>query len=209
MLVQQSGQQYLPDFNRRRAGTGRLPEVNNGRYYPGTPRIPALESAGCPEQNPPLHRQRDAAAGSVPRHLREKLPQLQVEYFPEKPAEYRLNHPVGALLLSYAGSRFDRPDDTGAVIQSQTIQLCVTVVFRQLNGKKGAINVLDAVRRILGGHTPPGCRRRIWLTREVFIGEVRGLWQYALDFATESVFIEDSDLPSGPLLTEVNYEESE
>ncbi|HDZ9897933.1 TPA: Gp37 family protein [Escherichia coli] len=154
--------------------------------------------------------------------LREKLPQLQVEYFPEKPAEYRLNHPVGALLLSYAGSRFDRPDDTGAVIQSQTIQLCVTVVFRQLNGKKGAINVLDAVRRILGGHTPPGCRRRIlgghtppgcrrriWLTREVFIGEVRGLWQYALDFATESVFIEDSDLPSGPLLTEVNYEESE
>ncbi len=72
--------------------------------------------------------------------LREKLPQLQVEYFPEKPAEYRLNHPVGALLLSYAGSRFDRPDDTGAVIQSQTIQLCVTVVFRQLNGK-GAINV--------------------------------------------------------------------
>ncbi|GHK96080.1 hypothetical protein ECZU23_48050 [Escherichia coli] len=57
--------------------------------------------------------------------------------------------------------------------------------------------------------TPAGCRRRIWLTREVFIGEVRGLWQYALDFATESVFIEDSDLPSGPLLTEVNYEESE
>ncbi|HHU8207397.1 TPA: Gp37 family protein, partial [Escherichia coli] len=27
--------------------------------------------------------------------------------------------------------------------------------------------------------------------------------------ATESIFIEDSDLPSGPLLTEVNYEESE
>ena len=119
-----------------------------------------------------------------------------MEYFPEKPAEYRLNHPVGALLVSYAGSRFDKPNDIGAVLQTQTIQLCVTVVFRQLNGKRGAIDVLDAVRRI-------------WLTREVFIGEVKGLWQYALDFATESVFIEDSDLPSGPLLTEVNYEESE
>ena len=141
--------------------------------------------------------------------LREKLPQLQVEYFPEKPAEYRLNHPVGALLVSYAGSRFDKPNDIGAVLQTQTIQLCVTVVFRQLNGKRGAIDVLDAVRRILGGYTPPNCHRRIWLTREVFIGEVKGLWQYALDFATESVFIEDSDLPSGPLLTEVNYEESE
>lgn len=60
--------------------------------------------------------------------LREKLPQLQVEYFPEKPAEYRLNHPVGALLVSYAGSRFDKPNDIGAVLQTQTIQLCVTVV---------------------------------------------------------------------------------
>ncbi|VAV76601.1 Gp37 protein [Enterobacter hormaechei] len=85
--------------------------------------------------------------------LREKLPQLQVEYFPEKPAEYRLNHPVGALLVSYAGSRFDKPNDIGAVLQTQTIQLCVTVVFRQLNGKRGAIDVLDAVRRILGGYT--------------------------------------------------------
>ena len=92
--------------------------------------------------------------------LREKLPQLQVEYFPEKPAEYRLNHPVGALLVSYAGSRFDKPNDIGAVLQTQTIQLCVTVVFRQLNGKRGAIDVLDAVRRILGGYTPPNCRRR-------------------------------------------------
>ncbi|QLO03826.1 hypothetical protein HV141_09935 [Citrobacter freundii] len=146
---------------------------------------------------------------AVVARLKEKLPTLAVEYFPEKPAAYRLNHPKGALLVSYAGSRFDKPNDTSAVIQAQAIQLCVTVVFRQLNGKQGAVDVLDVVRRILGGYTPPNCRRRIWLTREVFIGEVSGLWQYALDFATESVFIEDSDLPSGPLLTEVNYEESE
>ena len=146
---------------------------------------------------------------AVVARLKEKLPGLSVEYFPEKPAEYRLNHPVGALLGSYAGSRFDKPDDIGAVIQPQTLQLCVTVVFRQLNGKRGAIDVLDILRRILGGYTPPHCRRRIWLTREVFIGEVNGLWQYALDFTTESVFVEDSDLPSGPLLTIVDYEESE
>lgn len=93
--------------------------------------------------------------------LREKLPQLQVEYFPGKPAEYRLNHPVDALLLSYTGSRFDRPGNTGAVAQSQTIQLCTMVVFCQLNGKKEATNVLDAVRRIFGGHIPSGCRCRI------------------------------------------------
>ena len=102
-----------------------------------------------------------------------KLPQLQVEYFPEKPAEYRLNHPVGALLLSYAGSRFDKPNDIGAVIQPQTIQLCVTVVFRQLNGKEVRLTswMQSAASSVA---TPPNCRRRIWLTREVFIGEVKG-----------------------------------
>lgn len=76
---------------------------------------------------------------AVVARLKEKLPGLSVEYFPEKPAEYRLNHPVGALLVSYAGSRFDKPDDIGAVIQPQTLQLCVTVVFRQLNGKRGPL----------------------------------------------------------------------
>ena len=106
--------------------------------------------------------------------LKEKLPTLAVEYFPEKLAEYRLNHPKGALLVSYAGSRFDKPNDIGAVLQSQTILLCVTVVFRQLNGKQGAVDVLDVVRRIRWIH-PPNCRRRIWLTREVFVGEVKGL----------------------------------
>lgn len=101
--------------------------------------------------------------------LHEKLPQLQVEYFPEKPAEYRLNHPVGALLLSYAGSRFDRPDDTGAVIQSQTIQLCVTVVFRQLNGKKG---------RLMSGCCPPHSRRPhpAWLPPP-YLADPRGVYR--------------------------------
>ena len=80
--------------------------------------------------------------------------------------------------------------------------------FPAAERETGAIDVLDMLRRILGGYTPPHCRRRIWLTREVFIGEVNGLWQYALDFATESVFVEDSDLPSGPLLTIVDYEEA-
>lgn len=55
----------------------------------------------------------------------------------------------------------------------------------------------------------PNCRRKIWLVRDVFLGNVGGLWQYALDFATESVLIEDTDLPDGPFLTIVNYEESE
>lgn len=140
-------------------------------------------------------------------HLQTDFPHFQVDYFPQKPAEFRLNHPTGALLVSYAGSRFDKPQALGAVIQTQTLSLCVTVVFRQLNGKQGALAVLDALRQTLGGLELPHCRRGLWLTRESFLGESQGLWQYALDMSTESLFIEDAPLPDGALLTHVNHEE--
>ncbi|MBN3132647.1 Gp37 family protein [Pectobacterium brasiliense] len=146
---------------------------------------------------------------AVVARLKEKLSQLQIEYFPERPADFRLNHPVGAVLVSYAGSRFGKPEDIGAVMQSHTITLNTTVVFRQLNGRQGAVAVLDVVRRVLCGYKPPNCSRKIWLVRDVFLGNVGGLWQYALDFSTESVQLEDTDLPDGPLLSLVNYEESE
>ncbi|WP_263063036.1 Gp37 family protein [Dickeya dadantii] len=141
--------------------------------------------------------------------LKEKLPQLQIEYFPEKPADFRLNHPVGAVLVSYAGSRFGKPEDIGAMLQAQTVTFNATVVFRQLNGRQGAVAVLDVLRRVLCGYKPPGCNRKIWLVRDVFIGNVAGLWQYALDFATESVQLEDTELPDGPLLAGIETEEQD
>lgn len=146
---------------------------------------------------------------AVVARLKQKLTTLQIEYFPEKPADFRLNHPVGAVLVSYPGSRFGKPEDIDAVMQSHTITLNATVVFRQLNGRQGAVAVLDTVRRVLCGYQPPNCRRKIWLVRDVFLGNVGGLWQYALDFATESVLIEDSGLPDGPLLAQVTYEENQ
>ncbi|MFD0709385.1 hypothetical protein C6H64_07415 [Photorhabdus luminescens] len=141
--------------------------------------------------------------------LREKLPGLQVEYFPERPTEFRLNHPVGAILISYPGSRFDKPEDVGAVLQTQTVMLNATIVFRQLNGRHGAVATLDDVRRVLGGFQPPNCQRKCWLVRDTFLGEIAGLWQYTLDFATESVFIEDCESPDGPPLAQINYEGTE
>ncbi|QXF34749.1 hypothetical protein CE143_17440 [Photorhabdus luminescens] len=141
--------------------------------------------------------------------LREKLPGLQVEYFPERPTEFRLNHPVGAILISYPGSRFDKPEDVGAVLQTQTVMLNATIVFRQLNGRHGAVATLDDVCRVLGGFQPPNCQRKCWLVRDTFLGEIAGLWQYTLDFAPESVFIEDCELPNGSPLAQINYEGTE
>ena len=145
----------------------------------------------------------EAAAARV----RAKLPKLAVEYFPEKPNEYRLNHPIGALLVSYAGSDFGEPTSTAYVMQPRRIKLSVTVVLRQLNGKGGAVDVLDQVRAALVGFRMPDCRKLIALA-ETFLGQSAGLWQYAVDFAAECMLVEDAEPDGGPLLTQVTYEEN-
>lgn len=140
--------------------------------------------------------------------LEKQVPKMAVESFPERPSEYRLNHPRGALLVSYAGGRFGAPDDVGIVVQSRTITLSITVVMRQLNGNGGAVDVLDQVRHALTGFKPPNCRRKMWAVSEKFLGESAGLWQYALDMNTEGVLVEDSDGDQGPRLTHTTTQDS-
>ncbi|MDR1311106.1 MAG: Gp37 family protein [Burkholderiaceae bacterium] len=121
--------------------------------------------------------------------LQERLPGLAVTLFPDKPVEYRLNHPVGALLVSYLGSQFATTLDTGFVVQPRTVRLSVTVVLRQLNGADGAIAILDQVRLALVGFCPPSCRK-LRAVEENFLDEDAGIWQFAVDFSTETVQVE-------------------
>ena len=144
---------------------------------------------------------------AVVERLKVKLPQLAVEYFPDRPAEYRLNHPRGALLVSYLGSQFDTTVDVTYIAQPRTVKLSVTVILRQLNGKGGAVDVVDAVRQALVGFRPPDCRK-VWAMSEKFLGETAGLWQYAVDLATEAMLVEDADVNTETPLTLVTYEEN-
>ncbi len=144
---------------------------------------------------------------AVVERLKVKLPQLAVEYFPDRPAEYRLNHPRGALLVSYLGSQFDTTVDGTYLAQPRTVKLSVTVILRQLNGKGGAVDVVDAVRQALVGFRPPDCRK-VWAVSEKFLGETAGLWQYAVDLASEAMLVEDADVNTETPLTLVTYEEN-
>lgn len=144
---------------------------------------------------------------SVVHRLRQKLPDLSVEYFPEKPDEYRLNHPRGALLVSYAGSQFSAPSDVTFSVQARTVRFSVTVMLRQLNGRGGAIDVLDRVREALIGFTPPDCRRKCIAQTEQFLGETAGIWQYAIDLSTETVSVESDENGKIPSVAAINPEE--
>ncbi|KVN76034.1 hypothetical protein WL05_01825 [Burkholderia ubonensis] len=138
--------------------------------------------------------------------LRVKLPALAAEYFPERPDDYRLNHAVGALLVSYPGSQYDATVDTAVVVQPRRVKFAVAVVLRQLNGRGGAIDVLDHVRAALVGFRPPDCRKLVAIS-DKFLGESAGLWQYVIEFSAETVIVEDAEPNDGPLLTDITYQE--
>lgn len=143
----------------------------------------------------------------VVKRLRLKLPDLQVVYFQAKPKTFQLDHPMGAVLVSYIRSKYHKSDDACAVVQPQSITLCVTVVMRELSGNHGVAAMLERVRRALGGWRPLSCLRPIRLKRDVFIGEVEGLWLFALEFVTTTMFVEDNEADDLPLVVSINYEE--
>lgn len=140
--------------------------------------------------------------------LRARLPMYAVEYFPEKPKDYRLNHSRGALLVSYIGSRFTAPRDTQFVLQPRQVRLSVTLLLRQLNGRDGAVGVLDDLRLALVGFRLPHCVSGIEAVDERFLGEVGGIWQYALDVSAAAMQVEDLDCVEHPPLQQVIHEET-
>ncbi len=141
--------------------------------------------------------------GALVDRLKAAFPDMAVEYFPDKPDEYRLNHPKGALLVSYLGAKYQTPVDTTMVVQDATVKFSVTAQLRQLNGGDGAVAVLTRLRLALLGFKPPDCRRKVWAVAEHFLGEKAGIWQYALDVATETVAVEDLESAGGPPLVHI------
>lgn len=146
-----------------------------------------------------------AALESLLQYLQSRFPHLAVEYFPEKPDDYRLNHPHGALLLSYGGSKYAPSADTAIVTQEEAISFAVTVVMRRLNGRDGAVDVADQVGRALLGFHPVDCAQ-VWLSAARFLGQQAGLWQYQVEGTTLTWVVEDSDGDSGPRLKHITVD---
>lgn len=140
----------------------------------------------------------------VQAHLKPKL-DVAVEFFPERPADYRLNHPKGVVLISYGGARFEGGEDITLVRQSVKVGLSLTVMVRQLNGKTGALALLDTVRQAMIGFRPMGYHKTKLLS-DRFVGEQDGIWQYQLDVQTQSMVFEEQ--PDEPTITQITLQES-
>ncbi len=110
------------------------------------------------------------------------LPELEVALYPANPASFRLNAPLGAVLLSYPGSTYGPPILMGRVEQQRIPRFGVTLVVRQLWGADGAATLLDRLRDALVGWRPTDCEP-LHIVYDRLLQEDAGLWWYAAEFA--------------------------
>ena len=146
----------------------------------------------------------EALEEAVIARLKARFHELEVEAFPDDPDEYRLNHPLGALLVRYHGSKFGPLLDTDLVVQDRAMAVEVTLVFRSLNGKEGIYTYLEAVRLALAGFKPPAFAKLKPIGEE-FLSQGGGEWRYAIDFATTTTVIEEGEPDLDPLSTRISF----
>jgi len=129
-------------------------------------------------------------------------PAVLVEGFPDQPAGYRLSHPVGAVLVRFAGGEYGQSRATDVVVQNWRLVWELTVVVRNLRRHDGAYPLLDALRRGLTGAVFPGCGKA-YPVRDEFVDETGGIWQYALALAMPAMNVETGTADTEPLLTRI------
>lgn len=144
-----------------------------------------------------------AILASVREKLRQDLPSVEVDLFPDNPATYRFIHAVGAVLIGYQGSDYEMTDDTHAIVQTRKLTFSLTVFGRGVHHDKGAIALLDKVRAVITGFRPKHCNK-IHLVSERYLHQDGGAWQYELKVRTETQSVEVCQPDNRPKLVQVH-----
>jgi hypothetical protein len=136
--------------------------------------------------------------------LKSRLTNIQVEPYPDRPAEYKLLHPTGAVLVHYQGSRYGKRRATDAVVQDRRLEFGVTVLARNLRVHTGAYAILDAVCSALTGWQPGGYGK-IYPLSDGFLSEETGIWQYQMSFALDALNIELAEEEQNVILQKLTF----
>lgn len=118
---------------------------------------------------------------SIIEKLKTSFPEVLVQGFPEKPSEFILLHPIGALLVHYQGSNYTNSESLGCIVQNNKKEFAITVVTRNLRNNQGAYEFIDNVKSVLSGFQPDECSQ-LMPTKDYFISENGGIWQYGVNF---------------------------
>ena len=129
---------------------------------------------------------------SIIEKLQQNFSSFQVAGFPEKPSEYILLHPIGAILVHYRGGSYSSSKSIDIINQDKKMEFGVTVVTRNLRANEGAYETLDSIKKILCGYKIVGCSK-LTPIKENFISEANGIWQYELLFTLTTPSIEEME----------------
>lgn len=122
--------------------------------------------------------------------LKQNFPELHVEGFPEKPSEFRLLHPKGAILIHYQGGNYTESKSINFIYQEKKLEFSITIIAKHLRTHTGAYEYLDKTRELLTGFKPENCTK-MYPIKEEFIGEDGGIWQYSINFITTTPTLEN------------------
>lgn len=125
--------------------------------------------------------------------LKGKITDLFIDSFPEKPQEFVFTHPKGAILIHYQGASYIDIQSVGIIAQQKKMEFALTIVTRNLRKKdSSAYALLEEIKSILTGFQIDGCSK-MYPTKENFISENNGIWQYAISFELTTPSIESED----------------
>jgi hypothetical protein len=122
--------------------------------------------------------------------LKTKIPDFLIHGFPEKPSEFVLIHPIGAILVHYQGGNYSASQSLGYINQENKKEFSITIVTRDLRSNNGAYQTLDKVKSALTGFQIQGCSK-LTPTKDGFVSEKSGIWQYAINFSLTTKQIEE------------------
>ena len=134
---------------------------------------------------------------SIRKRIEDKTEQFSIELFPDDLEHYNLTDEFGAVLVQYAGSKFESIDSVDIIQQRRVVMIALTVIARSQHDDHGAVDMLDKIRLAVVGFKPTNCTACSLISEE-FAGEADGLWQYQLMVQTETWQVElceSKDLP--------------
>lgn len=124
--------------------------------------------------------------------LKSKITDLFIDSFPEKPQEYTFTHPKGAILVHYQGGNYGNSQSIDVVFQQKKMEFALTIITRNLKKNNGAYLLLEKIKQILTGFKIDGCTKML-PTKEGFLTENNGIWQYTINFELTTPSIETEE----------------
>lgn len=136
---------------------------------------------------PSILTMRDAILGQLSSQLQASAdPDVQpfgwlVDKYPGDPKIYKPQNPLGAILVFYRGSKSnDSMASAPRVTQLRQVDFDITILSLDLLSQDKATKLVDAIYLAITGFLPSWADRPMWISKDGFVGNKGGLWQYGI-----------------------------